>query len=101
MLDYSDQRVGPDLINVRLGFARNRFLFDNQALGFSPTSLGLPADIEANVDRPMFPRSPCRDVSSLGGGDHRSSGFNNYNLAGSVSRAAGRHFLKAGYEGRM
>ena len=46
---------GQTVVNARLGFARNRFLFENQALGFSPTSLGLPADIEANVDRPMFP----------------------------------------------
>jgi hypothetical protein len=101
VVDYSDQVRGQSLINVRLGFARNRFLFDNQALGFSPTSLGLPPDIEANVDRPMFPAFGVSDVSSLGGGDHRSSGFNNYTLAGNVSRAAGRHFLKAGYEGRM
>jgi hypothetical protein len=101
VLDFSDQVRGQNLINVRMGFARNRFLYDNQALGFSPTSLGLPADIEANVDRPMFPQFSVSDVASLGGGDHRSSGFNNYVLAGNVSRAAGRHFLKAGYEGRM
>jgi hypothetical protein len=101
VLDYSDQVRGQNLINVRLGYARNAFLYDNQALGFSPTSLGLPADIEANVDRPMFPAFGMTDVASLGGGDHRSSGFNNYILAGNLSRAAGRHFLKAGYEGRM
>lgn len=101
VLDYSDQVLGQNLINVRLGFARNRFLYENQALGFSPTSLGLPADIEANADRPMFPQFTVSDVAQLGGGDHRQSGFNNYTLAGNLSRAAGRHFLKIGYEGRM
>ena len=101
VIDYSDQLRGRNLINLRIGFARNRFLYENQALGFSPTSLGLPADIEANVDRPMFPAFTVNDVASLGGGDHRSSGFNNYNVAASVSRAAGAHLLKAGYEGRM
>ena len=99
VLDYSDDVWGHTVLNARLGFARNRFLYENQALGFSPTSLGLPPDIEANVDRPMFPAFTVSDVASLGGGDHRSSGFNNYNAALSLSRAAGRHFLKAGYEG--
>ena len=101
VLDYSDHAWGQTVVNARLGFARNRFLFENMALGFSPTSLGFPADIEANVDRPMFPAFTVSDVASLGGGDHRSSGFNNYNWALSLSRAAGTHFLKAGYEGRM
>jgi len=31
----------------------------------------IPADIEANVDRPMFPAFTVSDVASLGGGDHR------------------------------
>ena len=101
VLDYSDLTWGRTVLNARLGFARNRFLFENLALGFSPTSLGFPADIEANVDRPMFPAFAVSDVASLGGGDHRSSGFNNYNGALSLSRAVGTHFLKAGYEGRM
>ena len=49
----------------------------------------------------MFPAFTVSDVTSLGGGDHRSSGFNNYNGAVSLSRAVRTHFLKAGYEGRM
>lgn len=101
VLDYTDHVMGKNVLNARLAFARNRFLYENQALGFSPTSLGLPADIEANVDRPMFPAFTVSDVTSLGGGDHRSSGFNNYNASVSLSRSAGAHFLKAGYEGRM
>lgn len=101
VIDYADQLWGRNLVNVRMGFARNRFLYDNQGLGFSPTSLGLPADIEANVDRPMFPAFSVTDVQGLGGGDHRSSGFNNYTMAASLSRAAGPHFLKAGWEGRL
>jgi hypothetical protein len=101
VLDYSDHVWGQHILNARIAFARNRFLFENQALGFSPTSLGFPADIEANVDRPMFPAFSVTDVQALGGGDHRSSGFNNYNASLSLSRSVGRHFLKAGYEGRM
>lgn len=101
VLDYSDHVWGQNVINARVAFARNRFLYENQALGFSPTSLGFPADIEANVDRPMFPGFSVTDVQGLGGGDHRSSGFNNYSASLSVSRSMGRHFLKAGYDGRM
>ncbi len=101
VLDYSDHVWGQNVLNGRIAFARNRFLYENQALGFSPTSLGFPADIEANVDRPMFPAFAVTDMQSLGGGDHRSSGFNNYSASLSLSRAMGRHFVKAGYDGRM
>ena len=101
VFDYTDQVWGQNILNLRLGFARNRFLYDNQGLGFSPTSLGLPPAIEANVDRPMFPAFGVADVVGLGGGDHRASGFNNYIAAASLSRALGPHFLRAGWEGRM
>ena len=37
----------------------------------------------------------------MGGGDHRQSGFNNYGLAGSFTKLAGKHTIKAGYESRM
>ena len=33
-------------MSARLGFARTLFLFDNQGLGFKPSSLGLPASID-------------------------------------------------------
>jgi hypothetical protein len=86
---------------VRLSFARNRFLYDNQGLGFVPSSLGLPKSLDAAVDRLMFPAFAVSTEAGLGGGDHRQSGFNNYGLAGSVTKLTGKHTLKAGYEGRM
>ncbi|MBX5497311.1 MAG: TonB-dependent receptor, partial [Bryobacteraceae bacterium] len=101
VVDYTNTLNPNTLLNLRLSFARNRFLYDNQGLGFVPSSLGLPKDLDAAVDRLMFPRFDISGQTSLGGGDHRQSGFNNYGLAGSLSKVAGRHSLKFGYEGRL
>ena len=101
VIDYTNTLNPNTLLNLRLSFARNRFLYDNQGLGFVPSSLGLPKDLDAAVDRLMFPRFDISGQTSLGGGDHRQSGFNNYGLAGSLSKVVGRHSLKFGYEGRM
>jgi len=101
VVDYTNTLSPSMLLNLRTSFARNRFLFDNQGLGFVPSSLGLPRDIDTAVDRFMFPRFDVAGQTSLGGSDHRQSGFNNYGLAGSLSKITGKHSLKMGYEGRM
>ncbi len=101
VVDYTRTLNPTSLLNLRLSFARNRFLFDNQGLGFVPSSLGLPKSLDTAVDRFMFPRFDVSTQASLGGSDHRQSGFNNYGLAGSYSKIAGQHSLKVGYEGRM
>ena len=101
VVDYTNTLSPTTLLNVRLSFARNRFLFDNQGLGFVPSSLGLPRALDSAVDRFMFPRFDVGGQASLGGSDHRQSGFNNYGLAGSLSKLVGKHSLKFGYEGRM
>jgi len=101
VVDYT-HTIGPaTVLNARLSFARNRFLYDNQGLGFIPSSLGLPKALDSAVDKYMFPRFDVSTQTSLGGSDHRQSGFNNYGLSGSLSRIMGEHSLKAGYEGRM
>ncbi len=101
VVDYTNTVSPSMLLNLRTSFARNRFLFDNQGLGFVPSSLGLPRDIDTAVDRYMFPRFDVSGQTSLGGSDHRQSGFNNHGLAGSLSKITGKHSLKLGYEGRM
>jgi hypothetical protein len=65
--DYTDT-LSPTtrLLNLRASFARNRFLFDNQGLNFVPSSLGLPRDIDAAVDRYMFPRFDDRRADFAG-----------------------------------
>jgi hypothetical protein len=101
VLDYSNTMTAKTIFNARLAFARDRFLYANRGLGFIPSSLGLPTSLDNAVDRPMVPRFAVGGMVDLGGDDHRQSGFNTYSLSANVSRVAGRHYLKAGYEGRM
>jgi hypothetical protein len=101
VVDYTNTLTPTTLLNVRLSFARNRFLFDNQGLGFAPSSLGLPAALDSAVDKYMFPRFAVSTQVALGGSDHRQSGFNNYGLSGNLSKIIGKHSIKYGYEGRM
>src|SRR5688572_29965933 len=89
------------VVGARIGFARTLFLFDNQGLGFRPSSLGLPADIDANVDRLMFPRFGVGGQVTLGGNDHRYNAFMSYTAAASLTKVRGGHTWKAGFEGRM
>jgi hypothetical protein len=101
VIDYSRTMSNATVLNARLGFARTLFIFDNQGLGFRPSSLGLPATIDANVDRLMFPRFGVSGLVSLGGNDHRYNAFMSYTTAASLTHVRGDHTFKAGFEGRM
>lgn len=101
VLDYTHTLSPSTIWSSRLGFSRNRFLFDNQGLGFVPSSLGLPNTIDTVVDRQMFPAFSISGQTGIGGGDHRQSGFNNWSLVSSLSKVVGKHTLKTGYEGRL
>jgi len=61
----------------------------------------LPASIDANVDRLMFPRFGVSGMAGLGGNDHRYNAFMSYTTAASLTQVRGNHGLKAGFEGRM
>ena len=99
--DYSRTLSNSTVLSARLGFARTLFLFDNQGLGFRPSSLGLPASIDENVDRLMFPRFGVNGQVTLGGNDHRYNAFMSYTAAASLTKVRGDHTLKLGFEGRM
>jgi Carboxypeptidase regulatory-like domain/TonB dependent receptor-like, beta-barrel len=99
--DYNRTMSNTTVLNARLGFARTLFIFDNQGLGFKPSSLGLPASIDDNVDREMFPRFGVSGMVSLGGNDHRYNAFMSYTAAASLTKVRGAHGLKVGFEGRM
>ena len=47
VIDYSRTISNTTLMSARFGFARTLFLFDNQGLGFRPSSLGLPTSIDS------------------------------------------------------
>ena len=99
--DYNRTMSNTTVLNARLGFARTLFIFDNQGLGFKPSSLGLPTSIDDNVDREMFPRFGVSGMVSLGGNDHRYNAFMSYTAAASLTKVRGAHGLKVGFEGRM
>ena len=99
--DYSRTISNTTVMSARIGFARTLFLFDNQGLGFRPSSLGLPASIDDNVDRLMFPRFGVGGQVTLGGNDHRYNAFMSYTAAASLTKVRGDHTMKGGFEGRM
>jgi Carboxypeptidase regulatory-like domain/TonB dependent receptor-like, beta-barrel len=101
VIDYNRTMSNTTVMNARIGFARTLFIYDNQGLGFRPSSLGLPASIDANVDRLMFPRFGVSSMVPLGGDDHRYNAFMSYTAAASLTKLRGNHALKAGVEGRM
>src|SRR5262249_16457911 len=68
VVDYTNTLSPSSLVNVRLSFARNRFLYDNKGLGFVPSTLGLPKSLDAAVDRLMFPAFAVSTEAGLGGG---------------------------------
>ncbi|MFB3825135.1 MAG: TonB-dependent receptor domain-containing protein [Bryobacteraceae bacterium] len=102
VLDYSQTFTPTVILNVRAGFARTLFVYNNQGLGFAPSQLGLPRSIDMAADRLMFPAiNPGSGFRSLGGNDHRRSGFNTGTLLGSISQIKGGHTIKYGFEGRL
>ena len=99
--EYNQTFGGSTLLSTRLGFARTLFVFDNQGLGFQPSSLGLPRTIDTAADRMMFPAFGATNYVTLGGNDHRYNAFMSYPLAVSLTRTTSRHTLKGGVDGRM
>jgi hypothetical protein len=101
VFDYNRTVSNTTVMSARFGFARTLFIFDNQGLGFKPSSLGLPASIDANVDREMFPRFGVGGMVTLGGNDHRYNAFMSYTAAAGLTKVRGGHSFKTGFEGRM
>jgi hypothetical protein len=89
------------MLTARIGFARTLYVYNNQGLGFKPSSLGLPASIDATVDRQMFPAIGASGFVSLGGNDHRYNAFMSYPVLLGYTRTTTTHTFKAGFDGRM
>jgi hypothetical protein len=99
--DYTNTLSPTTIFSVRLGFARTLFVYNNQGLGFLPSSLGLPKTIDQAVDRLMFPAIGPSGYRSLGGGDHRWNAFMTYSGVANLTRIRGAHTLKFGYDARL
>jgi hypothetical protein len=100
VVDYTQNLTPTTILNVRSGFSRTLFVYNNQGLGFKPSQLGLPTSIDTAADRLMFPAIRSSYVG-LGGNDHRRSGFNTGTFLTSITQVRGAHNLKAGFEGRL
>jgi len=100
-IDYSNSFSPTTILTLRAGLSRSLFIYDNQGLGFKPSSLGLPADMDRVVDRQMFPRFAASGFTNLGGSDHRWNAFMTYTALGNLTKIVGDHTLKFGYEGRL
>ncbi|MBM3760957.1 MAG: hypothetical protein FJW36_12000 [Acidobacteria bacterium] len=101
VVDYTNTLSSGTVFNARVGVARTLYVFNNQGLGFVPSSLGLPTYIDTAVDRVMFPSFGVTGYRSLGGGDHRNNGFMSYTAVASLSKIVGKHSLKFGTDLRM
>ena len=99
--DYTNTLSPTTVLSARLGFARTRYVYANQSLGFAPSSLGFPAYIDTGVDRFLFPGFTVSDYRSLGGGDHRNNAFMTYTGVASVTKVMGRHTVKVGTDMRL
>jgi hypothetical protein len=99
--DYTNTLSPTMILNLRAGFARTLYVYDNQGLGFLPSSLGLPKSIDNAVDTRMFPAFSASGFRGLGGGDHRWNAFNTYSAVANVTRIQGAHTWKWGYDGRL
>jgi hypothetical protein len=100
-IDYTNTLTSATVLTARFGISRSIFNYDNQGLGFKPSSLGLPAAIDGVVDRQMFPRFGASGFVNLGGNDHRFSTFNTFTLLSNLSTIKGNHTIKFGWEGRL
>jgi hypothetical protein len=99
--DYTNTLNSNTILNVRLGFARTLYIFNNQGLGFRPSALGLPAGYDVGPDFQMFPRIGASGFVNLGGGDHRRNAFMSYTTLANLTKIVGRHNMKIGFEGRL
>ena len=99
--DYTNTLSPSTILNLRAGFARTLYVYDNQGQGFLPSSLGLPKAIDQAVDTPMFPAFSASGYRGLGGGDHRWNAFMTYSAVANLTRIVGPHTVKAGYDGRV
>ncbi len=99
--DYTHTLSPTMVFSARGGFARTRYVYANQSLGFAPSNLGLPKYIDTAVDRFTFPGFSVTDYRGLGGGDHRNNAFMSYTGLGNLTKTHGKHTLKTGTEVRM
>jgi hypothetical protein len=99
--DYTNTLSPTMIFTARAGFARTLYVYNNQGLGFVPSSLGLPRYIDLAADYLRFPVLSASGYVGLGAGDHRRNAFMSYTWLGALTKISGRHTVKTGFETRL
>ena len=99
--EYSDVLSARSVFTARFGVNRTAYDYQNQGLGFLPSSLGLPTSIDTVADLTMFPTFGPSGYQQLGSRDHRHSAFNSYTTSATLKQLRGSHSIAFGFEGRM
>jgi Carboxypeptidase regulatory-like domain/TonB dependent receptor/TonB-dependent Receptor Plug Domain len=99
-LDYSWTINPTTLLSLRYGFARSILDRGSWHLGFRPSSLGLPANIETGADLLAFPEFSVEEMTMPGLLHHWNfrSANQSHTIVGTLSKVLGSHSLKAGTE---
>ncbi|MBI4893343.1 MAG: TonB-dependent receptor [Acidobacteria bacterium] len=101
VMDYTMSPNATTVVNLRAGFARSLYFYENLGLGFLASSLGFPTMMDTAGGLSMFPSMSFSGYTSLGNSDNRYNAFMTYTAAGSITKMHGAHTIKAGYDGRM
>ncbi|MBS1829144.1 MAG: TonB-dependent receptor [Acidobacteria bacterium] len=101
VVDYTMTPNATTIVSIRGAYARSLYFYENQGLGFKASNLGLPAALDTAGGLTMFPRFAAGGYVGLGNTDNRYNAFMTYTLAASVTKIAGAHTWKAGYDGRL
>ena len=99
--EYSDAVSASSVFTARLNMNRTVYDYQNQGIGFLPSSLGLPKSIDTVADLTMFPTFGPSGYQQLGHRDHRHSAFNSYTASANLKHLRGSHSMTFGFEGRM
>ena len=89
------------LLNTRAGWTR--FVEGNtrQSTGFDPTSVGLPAYINANSTRLLFPRIDFGQITDLSDSGGDTTPFDTFQIFSTVTKIASTHTFKFGVDLRQ
>ena len=102
-LDYTDTLNNSTVLNLRYGLSRLHAYRPAWGTGFRPSSLGLPASMDAVADELMYPVINVQDYATQGGatGAFFRSGNTTHSFLGNIARVHGRHSMKFGIDSRL
>jgi hypothetical protein len=102
-LDYTNVLSPTSVLNLRYGFARSILNRQSNYLGFRPSALGLPANVEQGADIVAFPEFSAEAEMTMPGLLHhwnfRSSNMS-HTFIGTISKVLSSHNMKVGSEFR-